>query len=206
MDYSDNKDAAAPAPSPDGDRGGLLGVAGSMGARLKSLLPDVGELYLEPLDPGSGLPLPDRASLVMQSIRPWGEFLDVSAFNRPTLEEANKRVGHNVRTYFYNYFLLACVHILVFSFGHFGTVLAVLLWAALAWFLYGYRPEDIDVFGKFTLDGRAKLILVILTGALVIFLGHVLTLVISLAVFLLIVVGVHSLVRDNTMDAIEQVI
>lgn len=205
MDYTSLGTSNGAAPDPD-QQTGLRGIAVNALDRIKSVLPDVGDVYVQPLDPGSELSISDRASLVMQSMRPWGEFLDISTFNLPTLEETNKRVGHNIRTYFYNYFLLACVHMIFFAIGHFGSVLTVLLWSALMWFMYGYRPDDIDVAGMFTLNDKGKLAVAIITGVVAIAFGHVLTLVFSLTVFLLIVMGVHSLIRDNTMDAIEPVI
>lgn len=188
-----------------GEQSGLVGMATGALDHVKPYLPDFGDVYVQPLDPGSQLSLSDRASLVMQSMRPWGEFLDLSAFNLPTIDEANKRLAHNVRTYFYNYFLLTCLHLVIFSFGHFSTVLVVTLYSALMWFMFSHHPDNIDVAGKFTLDENGKVAVAIGLGILAVLFGHVFTFIISLAIFLLIVVGVHGLLRDNTMDAMEPV-
>lgn len=193
---------AAPMSAGAGPTRGTEGGNGLMG-KLRGVLPDMSNLYLEPLDPGSGLSsIGDRASLVVQSARPWGEFLKLKAFNMPPFKEVKGRMGHNVETYFYNYFLLGCVHILFFALGHFWSFLSLVLWIALACYLLVARPDDIEI-GDHTIDKKKKIVCLILTGLVAIFVGHALTLIISLSVFLLIVVGIHSIVRDDTLDTVE---
>lgn len=173
--------------------------------KVKGVLPDVSHLYLQPLDPTSELSLGDRASLVMQSSRPWREFFDLSAFNLPPLEQAKTRVAHNVETYFYNYFLLAGLHVALFSLGHFGSLFSLVVWLAVLYYVFVCHPEAIQI-GKLTIGGNAKCAIAIVTGLIAIFVGHALTLVISVGVFLLIVVGIHGIVRDDTTDQIEAVV
>lgn len=171
--------------------------------KVKGMSPDTSNLYLEPLDPRSGLSsVGDRASLVLQSARPWGEFLNCRAFNLPPLGEVKGRVGHNMETYFYNYFLLACVHVLFFAVGHFWSFLSLVLWISLACYLLVIRSEDFEV-GDYSVDKKKKICCLVLAGLLAVFVGHALTLIISLGVFLLVVVGIHSVVRDDTLDAVE---
>lgn len=182
--------------------------AGPMGQALekvKAVLPDVSHLYLQPLDPGSELSLGDRASLVMQSVRPWGEFFDLSTFNLPPLEQAKTRVANNVETYFYNYFLLACLHVAIFSLGHFGSLFSLVVWLAILYYLFVGHPEAFEI-GKLRIEGNAKCAIAVVTGLIAIFTGHALTLVISVGVFLLIVVGIHGIIRDDTTDQTEPVV
>lgn len=192
-------DSETPTVAGAGERERGNGIWGKM----KGMSPDMSNLYLEPLDPRSGLSsIGDRASLVLQSARPWGEFLNLKAFNLPPLGEVKGRVGHNVETYFYNYFLLACVHVLFFALAHFWSFLSLVLWIVLACYLLVIRSGDFEV-GDHSIDGKKKICCLVLAGLLAVFVGHALTLVFSLVVFLLVVMGVHGVVRDNTLDTVE---
>lgn len=178
------------------------GVGGMM-ENAKQLLPDVSNLYVQPLDPASDMTLADRASLIQQSARPWREFFDLSNFNLPPLGQLRGRVGYNVVTYFYNYFLLTCLHLFIFAFAHFGSVIALVAWMALAFYLWIAHPDDIQVSDNFALTKNVKVAVLVVTGVLALTVGHVFTLVISLLFFVLIVVGIHSVIRDDTADSAE---
>lgn len=168
--------------------------------KIKGFLPDTSDLYLEPLDPSSRFSsIADRASLVVHSARPWSEFFDLRAFNLPPFSQVTERLGHNVKTYFYNYFLLTCVHLLLFAIGHFWSFVTVGLWIAMAIYLLVLRPEDFEV-GPVPFTKNRKTVYLVVAGVLAVIFGHALTLVISLGVFLLIVVGIHGTIRDNTLD------
>lgn len=161
----------------------------------------VNGLYWQPLDPSTETPLKDRAKLAYESIRPWKEFFDISNFNLPPLNQAAPRLQHNIKTYMYNYLFLACVHIVFFSLVHFVAAFAMVCWLALMYIMFVKYPQDIE-FTKFKIDSKMKTVIAILMAVLALFVGHVLTLFISLSIFVLIVVGVHGFVRDDTSELI----
>lgn len=180
-------------------------AAGGMIDKIKSCLPDVSNLYLQPLNPSSDMGLSDRANLIVQSARPWREFFDISNFNIPPLGQIRSRVEHNVETYLYNYFLLTCIHLVFFSIVHLGAVLALIAWLAVIYLLYIVNPEDISVADKFIIDSKWKMAIAVITGLMALFVGHVFTLLTSVAVFLLIVVGIHGIIRDDTNEAVADI-
>lgn len=94
-------------------------------------------------------------------------------------------------------FLLALLYLVVFSFGHFPSVLALVGVLVVAFSLYVLHPEPICI-GSLEFGAAAKHTVVIALSLLALFVGHVLTLIISLAVFLLIVVGIHASIREHT--------
>lgn len=167
--------------------------------KVKSFLPDMSNLYLEPLDPRSDIStLGDRAGLIWKSARPWREFLDFSAFNLPPFDQVKIRASQNIETYFYNYFLLTCIHVIFFAMGHFWSFFWISLWIALTVYLLVLRDEDFEIRDTL-IDRKKKIAIIAIVGVIAVFFGHALTFVISLMVFLLIVVGIHSIIRDNTM-------
>lgn len=197
--------SAPTAPvAPPADAGDT-GPMGQAWTKVKSVIPDVSHLYLQPLDPASELSIGDRASLVWQSARPWREFFDLTAFNLPPMEQAKTRVSNNVETYLYNYFLLTCLHVALFSLGHFGSLFAMGIWGAILYYLFAGHPEDFEL-GKFTIGGKAKCAIAVVTGLLAIFPGHGMTSIISVTVFLLIIVGIHAIIRDDTTEQAEPVV
>jgi hypothetical protein len=163
-------------------------------------LPEL-NLYLEPIHPGSDMSIKDRAQLVLQSARPWADFADVHQFNVPPLSGYKLRLQTNVETYFYNYFLLALAFLVVFAFGHLPSVVALVAVLAVAFFLYVLHPEPIDVKGV-EVGTPAKHAIVVALALLALTVGHVFTLIFSLAVFLLVVVGVHGSIREVTEDTV----
>lgn len=157
-------------------------------------LPEL-NLYLEPIHPASEMHIRDRAQLVLQSARPWSDFADVSQFNIPPLSAYKLRLQTNVETFFYNYFLLALVFLVIFAFGHLPSVVALVSVLAVAFFLYVLHPEPIEVAGA-EIGTPAKHAIVVALALLALTVGHVFTLILSLAVFLLILVGVHGSIRE----------
>jgi hypothetical protein len=84
-----------------------------------------------------------------------------------------------------------------FALGHPFAVLALLIALGVAFFLYVLKPEPIVVFGL-EVGAPAKHVLVAIVSILALTVGHVVTLIVSLAIFLLLVVGVHSAIREHT--------
>lgn len=184
----------------DGPVAKVRQVLGQALSWVKSRLPDTSGLYLQPLDPSTDLSTADRVRLVGESIRPWREFFNFFAYNLPPLNQIAPRVGRNIQNYFYNYFILTIIHICVFTVFHIGTMLAVAVWAAILFFLYIKNESDIAVGSNFVIDGNIKFVIAVATGIFLLFVGHVFSLVWSLLFFWLIVVGIHSLVRDDISD------
>jgi hypothetical protein len=154
-------------------------------------------LYLEPISPASDLSFKDRAQLIVQSARPWPEFFDVTQFNLPPLSELSLRVATNIESFTYNYLMLGIAYLILFSFGHFPSVLALLAVLGLSFFLYVLHPEPIEI-GNAEFGAPAKHTLTAVAAILALTVGHVTTLIVSLAVFLLIVVGIHASIREHT--------
>lgn len=171
---------------------------------VKSRLPDTSNLYLQPLNPSEDISPADRLSLILQSARPWGEFLNIREFNLPPLNQLTARLGQNIETYFYNYFLLACLHFVLFTLFHFGPVFVFVAWLLLLYVLYVANGDDIHI-GSLTVDANVKLVIAIISAVLVIIFGDVFTLIFSIAIFLLIVVGIHGIVRDDAPDIMNDV-
>lgn len=148
-------------------------------------------LYLDPISPSSTLGPKDRFQLVLQSARPWSAFFSPAALTLPTLSELRLRLSTNVETYFYNYFLLALAFTAVFALGHLPSVLALVAVLAVAFFLYVLRPEPVEI-GRFEIATSAKHAIVVALALLALTVGHVFSLIVSIALFLIIVVGVHG--------------
>lgn len=190
----------APAPGPEGET--VLPFLRDAWLRVQDTFPGLEDLYLAPLDPSSGIGLSDRVSLTWQSARPWGEFFDLRKVSLPhSRDELRARIGHNMETYLYNYILLAAAHFFLFSMGHFWTIVALATWVGLVWLLFVKHEGDIDLGGRFTLERFGKTAIVVGSGLAVLFWARVLDLVLSLAIFLLLVVGIHSCACQVTDDA-----
>lgn len=212
MSYSpikdgDGNDGGNGGASSGGDNGVVSrigNVLGGIGDKIKGCLPDTSNLYLQPLSPSADISLSDRWRLIVESTRPWGEFFDISNFNLPAWNHMKTRIGHNIETFFYNYFWLTCLHLIVLVFFHFGSVLSLVLWLVFIFYLYGVKRDDIHI-GSLTINNTGKLLIMIATAILALTFGHVSTLVISVAIFLAIVVGIHGLVRDDSSDTLQDV-
>eukprot|EP00737_Agarophyton_chilense_P001702 gb/GEZJ01001910.1/.p2 GENE.gb/GEZJ01001910.1/~~gb/GEZJ01001910.1/.p2 ORF type:complete len:176 (-),score=15.24 gb/GEZJ01001910.1/:174-701(-) len=162
----------------------------------------VSGLYWQPFNPSTDTPLKDRYELALESIRPWGEFFNISEFNLPPFGQIKGRVQHNLEAFLYNYLVLVGIHIFFFALTHSGIALVMVLWFGLMYVMYFKFEGDIDV-GEWTINARMKGIIAVVSGLLALFVGHVLTFVISLSVFVLITVGTHSLIRDSSSGELE---
>jgi predicted PurR-regulated permease PerM len=85
----------------------------------------------------------------------------------------------------------------VFALGHPCAVLALVLVLALAFFLYVLKPEPLNLCGL-EVGKRAKHVIVAIGSFLALTVGHVFELLVSLAFFLAVVVGIHSAIREHT--------
>jgi hypothetical protein len=85
----------------------------------------------------------------------------------------------------------------VFALGHPFAVLALVLVLGVAFFLYVLKPEPVTVAGL-EIGTMAKHVLVAVISVLALTVGHVLELLFSLAVFLVLVVGIHAAIREHT--------
>lgn len=166
---------------------------------IDGMMPDVSHLYLQPLDPASDFSFVDRVSLIWRCARPWGDFFNFSAMNLPPLEEIRTRMANNVETYLYNYFLLLCLHLVFFSFGHLGSLLSVLVWVGVAHFLFVTHPDALEI-GKISIDEGGKWLISIAVWFLVVFVGSAMDMLLSVLGFLAIVVGIHSLLREDSLE------
>lgn len=166
---------------------------------VKGRLPDTSGLYLQPLDPSTDLSFGDRTRLIGESIRPWREFFNFFAYNLPPFNQISPRVGRNIQTYFYNYFVLTLVHLAFFTLFHFGSVFFLAIWVAFVYYLYIANESDIRV-GGVTIDVNIKFVLAVASGLFLVLFGNVFALVWSVLFFWLIVVGIHSLIRDDVSE------
>lgn len=174
------------------------GIGNAIWSKMKGFVPDLSKLYLQPLDASSDMSFSDRIRLIFRSARPIGDFLDLSNMNLPPLAQVTTRLSHNIETYLYNYFLVGCLHLGLFSLVHFESVFVVTCWCGLVWFLYVVNKDTIDVGGKFEIGKIGKGMIAGTAALLGIWFGNVSTLVMSVIVFGVIVVGIHGVLRDDT--------
>lgn len=93
-------------------------------------------------------------------------------------------------------FIIAFVYFLLFSFTHFVSVVSLLCVLGAALYLFVLNPETIEV-GSFEIDTNAKYIIVGVLGAVALLFGHALTVLFSVGVFTLLLVGVHGSIREH---------
>lgn len=180
------------------------GAKDSVAQALGGPMPDV-NLYTEPLDPAAALGPRDRVQLVLESCRPWGEVLDVRAFNLPAAAELKLRVGHNMETFFYNYIVVAVAVLVVLAIFH--PVAALLLAAvlAIAAVFYVVFPEDIRVTDSFSVTGPLKHVLTAAVVLAALTVGGVASLLFAVACFTLPAVLLHALLREHAGAPVESV-
>lgn len=73
------------------------------------------------------------------------------------------------------------------------------------YWLFVANEGDIDVMDMFVITRNVKLLIAAGTALLALFMGGVLTLIFSLMVFLLLVVGVHGSIREVPSDMTETI-
>lgn len=211
MDYSPIKSSDEDADKPSGAEqptsqsdngpiGKVRNLCSQLLASVKGRLPDTSALYLQPLDPSTDISMGDRARLIGESIRPWREFFNLLAYNLPPFNQISPRVGRNIQNYFYNYFVLTLVHIAIFTIFHFGSVFYLAVWLALIYYLYIRNESDIHIGQSITIDENIKFVIAVASFAVLVIFGNVFTLVWSVLFFWLIVVGIHSLIRDDVSE------
>lgn len=157
-------------------------------------LPEAKDLFTDPVDPSIEMTPQDRWNLVKQSQRGWGEFFDISKFNLPPIEQLNQRVKQNLITYFYNYFIIAVIHIILYSFLHFKTLFGFILIGGLC-----VLKDRIAVNMDSTKEDLLKAGLGIL-AIFIFFWAHGFALLFSILIFNFLFIGIHSAVRDYTDD------
>lgn len=162
-------------------------------------LPEVKDLFTDPIDPSIEMTPQDRWNLVKQSQRGWGEFFDISKFNLSPIEQLNQRVKQNIITYFYNYFIIAVIHILLYSLLHFKTLVGFIFIGGLC-MLKDRIVENMD-------SSKEDLLKVVvgIIAVFVFFWAHGFALLFSILIFNFLFIGIHSAVRDYTDDDIVEI-
>lgn len=173
------------------------GARHAVGELIRSPMPEV-NVYVEPLNPSSPFTLQQRVELVIQSCRGWGEFADLRALNFPPVSEMKLRMGHNVETFFYNYLVVAVASLLVVGLFHPFRALLVAGTVLLATLFYVVHPDPFTVGDK-EIAQWVKHVVMASILVLVVFFGHVLSLVFWIAVFATSLVALHSFFRDHAV-------
>ncbi|KAA8491954.1 PRA1 family protein B6 [Porphyridium purpureum] len=178
--------------------GGYQSMPGNVKDAVSAMMKDV-KIYTEPIQPGSEMSLKDRVVVVWESARPWGEFFRPSAMNKPPAGEMGARFSHNVETFFYNYVLLAVLFLVSMFFIHPIATLSLCVCGAFAVYAYVLHPEPIEIGGR-VLETPAKHIAMAVLAGIALLFGHMGGLIVSLAVFLMVVVGLHAVFRDHAEE------
>mmetsp|Transcript_6470 Transcript_6470/g.11550 ORF Transcript_6470/g.11550 Transcript_6470/m.11550 type:complete len:227 (-) Transcript_6470:125-805(-) len=155
-------------------------------------------IYTEPINPTAEMSIRDRITLIAESARPWKEFIAPSTFSKPQAGELGVRFHHNLETFFYNYLILGLGFLLLLAIIHPFAVLSLFLVCALGLYLYVQHSEPISFFnGKFTLDTTLKHVVTACAVILALFVGNVGGIIVSVACFSAVVVGVHALFHSH---------
>lgn len=176
------------------------GAKDAVSSMVGAPMPNV-KLYTQPLNPSEQYSLRERVELVVNSCRDWREFFDFRSFNLPPAAEVKLRYGHNVETFFYNYFFVACVTLAVeavFSPLRGLQIVALLAMAAL---FYAIHPDPVPIpYGNgriFPLGDTAKHGLLAAFLAISLIFGNLFPLLLSVLVISSVVVVVHGFIRDH---------
>lgn len=173
-----------------------VGAKDAVSQFVSAPMPDV-QLYTEPLNPGAQLSTGDRVELVLASCRPWGDFLDFSAFNLPPASEVKIRIGANVETFFYNYLVVAFGDLAINAFFHPIRALLLAITVVSALFLYIIFPGDYSVNENFTITKTMKHVFMAFLTLLVLFLGNVFSLLALVALTFLPLALIHAFLREH---------
>lgn len=141
----------------------------------------------------------DRVQLVMANMRPWSEFADLKAFNFPPASEVKLRLGHNVESFFYNYFVLAVVILLLQAAFHPLRALFLAITIITAVLLYIVFPEDYTITENFQVTKLGKHLFVGTLLLLVLTVGHVFSLLFMIFLTITPIVFVHALLREHAV-------
>ncbi len=176
------------------------GAKDAVSSMVGAPMPNV-KLYTQPLNPSEELTLRARVELVVNSCRDWREFFDVRTFNLPPPAEVKLRYGHNVETFFYNYFVVACATLVFQSLLNPLRGLQVVGLILLGTLFYAIHPDPVPIpFGSgrtFLLGDTAKHGLLIAFLLISLIFGNLFPLIVAVVVFASVVVVVHGFLRDH---------
>lgn len=165
---------------------------------VKGYLPDVSNVYTDPINPKSDITLSDRTTLIMRETRPWfSEFFAISQFNLPPFSQMKTRLGHNITTFFYNYFIITLIHLVVSTFMRPTPIIMLGLYVAAMYALFVWKKENIELRHGLVIDQNVKLVIAVVLFVLFVIFGNILFPVLYTALFVAIVVGVHGLLHDD---------
>jgi hypothetical protein len=103
--------------------------------------------------------------------RPWGEFFNTAAMNKPDLSELRERVSQNLAHYAYNYATIFAVLVVLMVLVSPLSILGALAIFALYTYLFALNPEPITAFGEhLVLDSRGKSIVVLVFSLVILWL------------------------------------
>eukprot|EP00183_Erythrolobus_madagascarensis_P006503 CAMPEP_0185845184 /NCGR_PEP_ID=MMETSP1354-20130828/1212_1 /TAXON_ID=708628 /ORGANISM="Erythrolobus madagascarensis, Strain CCMP3276" /LENGTH=223 /DNA_ID=CAMNT_0028545079 /DNA_START=48 /DNA_END=719 /DNA_ORIENTATION=+ len=177
--------------------GNVISTAKAATEGVKAAVTD-NNIYTDPINPSAEMSLRDRITLVLESARPWGEFVSPGNFGKPAAGDMQVRVSHNLETFFYNYVIIGVLFALVMTFLHPIKMISLGLIAALALFLYVLHPEPIPLLdGKIVLETNAKHAVFIAALVLSFFLIHVGGIVVTLVLVLGVAVGLHAIFHEH---------
>lgn len=176
------------------------GAKEAVTSMVESPMPEV-KLYTQPLNPNEELTIRARIELVINSCRDWKEFFDFRCFNFPPATEVKLRYGHNVETFFYNYFIVSCVTLLFQVVLNPFRGLQIIALLALGTIFYAIHPDPVPIpFGNgrtFMLGDTAKHGLLTAFFFIALIFGNLLPLLLAVLVFSSVVVVVHGFIRDH---------
>lgn len=165
---------------------------------VKGYLPDVSNVYTDPINPNSDITLSDRIHLIRRETRPWfGEFLAISQFNLPPFSQMKTRLGHNITTFFYNYFILTLIHLVVSTIMRPTPIIMLAIYVAAVYALFVWKKDDIELSRGFVIDQNVKLVIAAVLFIVFFLFGHIMFPVFYTALFIAIVVGIHGLFHDD---------
>lgn len=154
-------------------------------------------LYTEPFNPSAQLTFRDRMQLVLESCRPWSEFLDLKAFNAPAPLEAKLRIGHNLEIFFYNYVVIGFSLLALTALFHPIQSLIFAFVVLVGALMYIILPENYRITDNFYITRSLKHIIMALMAFLALTMGHVLSLFVFFTSIFLPVTIIHAFFREH---------
>lgn len=151
----------------------------------------------EPINPSIDMHFRERMQLVWESCRSWNEFADPKAFNAPAASEVKRRIGQNVEIFFYNYLVVGFALLAVLAIFHPLRAILMALPVVAAVLMYIIFPDSYRVTDTIYIDSNIKHGIVILLSLLVLFIGHVFSLLLLFALIFVPVVTLHALLREH---------
>jgi hypothetical protein len=103
--------------------------------------------------------------------RPWNEFFNTAAMNKPELSELRERVSQNLAYYAYNYATIFAVLVVLMVLVSPLSILGALAIFALYTYLFALNPEPITALGdRVVLDSRGKSVVVLVFSLVILWL------------------------------------